>query len=109
MQFGFKPDSSTSLCTAAIKNIIARYLHNESPVLGCFLDASKAFDLVGHDILFEAIMKQGLPLAIIRFLLSWYKTQSMRVHWKLFLSEPFCVSNGVRQGSVLSPFLFAVI
>ena len=56
LQFGFKPDSSTSLCTAAIKNIIARYLHNGSPVLGCFLDASKAFDLVDHDILFEALM-----------------------------------------------------
>ena len=61
-----------------------------------------------HDILFEALMKRGLPLAIIRFLLSWYKTQSMRVCWKLFLSEPFWLSNGVRQGSVLSPFLFAV-
>ena len=67
LQFGFKPDSSTSLCTAAIKNIIARYLHNGLPVLGCFLDASKAFDLVDHDILFEALMKRGLPLAIIHF------------------------------------------
>ena len=107
LQFGFKPDSSTSLCSAAIKNIIARYIDNGSPVLGCFLDASKAFDLVDHDILYEALMKRGLPLAIIRFLLSWYKTQSMRVGWKSFLSEPFCVSNGVRQGSVFS-FLFAV-
>ena len=91
LQFGFKPDSSTSLCIASIKNIIARYIHNGSPVLGCFLDASKAFDLVDHDIFFEALMKRGLPLAIIRFLLSWYKTQSMRVCWKSFLSEPFCV------------------
>ena len=57
LQFGFKPDSSTSLCTVAIKNIIARYLHNGSPVLECFLDASKAFDLVDRDILFEALMK----------------------------------------------------
>ena len=63
LQFGFKLDSSTSLCTAAIKNIIATYLHNGSFVLGCFLDASKAFDLVDHDILFEALMKRGLPLA----------------------------------------------
>ena len=61
-QFGFKPDSSTSLCTAAIKNIITRYLHNQSPVLGCFLDVSKVFDLVDHDILFEALMKRGLLL-----------------------------------------------
>ena len=109
LQFVFKPDSSTSLCIAAIKNIIARYLQNGSPVLGCVLDASKAFVLVDHDILFEALMKRGLPLAIIRFLLSWYTTQCMRVRWKSFLSEPFCVSNGVRQGSVLSPFCLLCI
>ena len=30
------------------------------------------------------------------------------MRWKSFLSEPFCVSNSVRQGGVLSPFLFAV-
>ena len=81
LQFGFKPDSSTSLCTTAIKNIIARYLHNESPVLGCFLDASKAFDLVDHDILFEDLMKRGLPLEIIRFLLC--------VCWKSFYLSRF--------------------
>ena len=109
LQFGFKPDSSTSLCTAAIKNIIARYLHNGSPVLGCFLDASKASDLVDHDILFEVLMKRGLPLAVIQFLLSWYKTQSMRVRWKSFLSGPFCVSNGVRQGSVFLLFCLLCI
>ena len=32
----------------------------------------------------------------------------MRVRWKSFLTEPFCVSNSVRQGGILSPFLFAV-
>ena len=30
------------------------------------------------------------------------------VRWGSFVSESFCVSNGVQQGSVLSPFLFAV-
>ena len=32
----------------------------------------------------------------------------MCVHWKLFLSEPFCVFNRIRQETVLSPFVFAV-
>ena len=50
LQFGFKLDCSTSLCTATIKNIIIKWIP-------CFLDASKAFDLVDHDILFEALMK----------------------------------------------------
>ena len=39
---------------------------------------------------------------------SWYSMQKMQVCWDKSLSEPFSVSNGVRQGSVLSPHLFAV-
>ena len=34
--------------------------------------------------------------------------QKMHVRWDLCLSVPFSVSNGVRQGSILSPYLFAV-
>ena len=111
LQFGFKPDSSTSLCTAAIKNIIARYLHNGSPVLGCFLDASKAFDLVDHDNYYSLQSFNEARIALgnfFFFFLGIYKTQSMHVRWISCLSEPFCVSNGVTQGSVFSPFLFAV-
>ena len=51
LQFGFKRGFSTTLCTATVKNVVSRYMHNGSYVLGCFLDASKAFDLVGHGVL----------------------------------------------------------
>ena len=75
---------------------------------GCFLDASKAFDLVDHKLLFTYLFDRGLPLAIIRFLMFWYKHQSMCVRWNGVFSESFHVSNGVRQGGVLSPVLFSV-
>ena len=39
---------------------------------------------------------------------SWYHDQQMGVHWKQSYSDSFFVSNGVRQGSVLSPILFRV-
>ena len=50
-QFGFKSGSSTPLCTGIVKCIVSKYLHNGSSVLGCFLDASKAFDMVDHRII----------------------------------------------------------
>ena len=108
LQFGFKPGSSTTLCTGVLKNVVARYIHRGSSVLGCFLDASKAFDLVNHGVLFRKLLDRGLPLSVIRFLSSWYNVQQVSVRWGQSLSDSFSVSNGVRQGSVLSPVLFSV-
>ena len=108
LQFGFKPGSSTTLCTGTVKNIISRYINNGSSVHGCFLDATKAFDLVDHSLLFKKLIDRGLPLAVVRFLSCWYSSQKMRVCWDNLLSNSFSVSNGVRQGGVLSPILFSV-
>ena len=91
-----------------VKNIVSRYIHNGSSVFGCFPDASKAFDSVDHGILFKKLPDRGLPLAVVRFLLSWYSSQECCVRWGSCCSRSFSVSNGVRQGSVLSPLLFAL-
>ena len=32
----------------------------------------------------------------------------MQLHWGACFSDPFGVSNGVQQGSILSPLVFAV-
>ena len=61
LQFGFKPGFSTTLCTATVKNVVSRYMHNGSYVLGCFLDASKAFDLVDHGVLFQTLLQFCFP------------------------------------------------
>ena len=104
LQFGFKAGSSTTLCTGMVKNVVSRYINNGSCVLGCFLDASKAFDLVNHDILFHKLSVRGLLSVSCLHGIS----QQMKVRWDHSLSESFHVSNDVRQGGVLSPVLFAV-
>ena len=107
LQFGFKPGYSTTLCTTGIiKNAVSRYIHNETSVLGCFLDASKAFDMVDHGLLFQKLLDRGLPLLVVRFLLSWHSLQEMKVRWNSSTSQPFGVSNGVRQGSLPSSICF---
>ena len=42
------------------------------------------------------------------FVVFWYKDQRFTVRWNSIDSAPFASSNGVRQGSVLSPLLFAI-
>jgi len=44
----------------------------------------------------------------VRLLQHWYKEQMMQVKWGKHLSDPFNVTNGVRQGGVLSSYLLAV-
>ena len=57
---------------------------------------------------FKAGSSTSICYTVILFLSSWYCSQQMKVRWDHSLSESFHVSNGVRQGGVLSPVLFAV-
>ena len=70
LQFGFKSSMSTTLCTGLVKNVVAHYMSRGSPVLACLLDASKAFDLVEHSLLFQQFLDRKVPNFLVRFLLS---------------------------------------
>ena len=107
-ELGFKSGLSTSMCTGVLKAIVSHYNLGGSKVYGCLIDATKAFDTVDHTILFEKLLARGLPNVVIRFILNWYLSQRLCVNWNGHLSEQFPVSQGVRQGGILSPILFAL-
>ena len=107
-QFGFKKNHGTDMCIYTLKEIINMYTSLKSCVFTCFLDASKAFDRVNHSLLFEKLANRGIPVYILRILIYWYNNQSMCVRWGSSTSEYFKVTNGVRQGSILSPYFFNV-
>ena len=108
MQYAFKPKHSTVLCSLTLKEVINYYLNNNSNVYACFVDASKAFDKVRHDMLFEVLLQRGMPEVILRFMLDMYARQNLRTVWKGKYSDSFTTSNGIRQGGVISPLLFCV-
>ena len=51
---------------------------------------------------------RGVPGYILRMLIYWYKNQDMCIRWSNAYSAKFKVTNGVRQGGILSPYLFSV-
>jgi hypothetical protein len=108
LQFGFKSGHSTTLCTAIYIETIDYYLRRNSDVFSCLLDASKAFDKVHYGKLFKLLIKRQVPFLIIRLLYDGYTRQQVSVSWDNSKSRFFGVTNGVKQGGVLSPILFIV-
>ena len=107
-QFGFKSNHGTDQCIFVLKEVVDIYTKLNSRVSVCFLDASKAFDRINHNVLFEKLRKRGICGYLLRILVYWYETQTMCVRWGNLISDSFTVSNGVRQGGILSPRLFAI-
>ena len=58
--------------------------------------------------IFESLWKKGVPPIFIRLLLEVYEKQLANVRWNGVLSNSFSVTNGVRQGAVLSPILYCI-
>jgi len=77
-------------------------------VYGAFLDASKAFDKVLHNGLFRTRIKRNVPVGFVKLLKNWYSRLSCMVRWNGKLGTAFPILCGVRQGGILSPFLFAI-
>ena len=80
-------------------------MNEEVRFFSVFVDSSKAFDRVSHNILFDKLIERNVPLCFVRLLSFWYVRQRMVVKWGNCFSTYFSVSNGVRQGGILSPYL----
>ena len=83
------------------------FVERNSKVYAC-LNASKAFDKVHFGKLFTLLLNRDMPAVYLRLLLDSYSRQQMKAKWNNCPSTKFHVTNGVKQGGVLSSLLFIV-
>ena len=71
-----------------------------------FLDFSKAFDLVNHEILLSKMKCYNFHESSISWFTSYLESRTQKVCLGNISSTPEIISKGVPQGSVLGPLLF---
>mgnify|MGYP003519436608 FL=1 len=104
-QFGFKKGLGCSHAIYTARNIIENFVKGGATVNICVIDISKAYDKTDHHALFIKLMQRKIPNEILLTLESNCWTC---VRWGESTSAFFIIRLGVRQGSVLAPYLFAV-
>ena len=73
-----------------------------------FIDLTKAFDTVSRTGLWLILERLGCSPEFLQMVIQLHENQRGKVRLNGDLSEPFPISNSVKQGCVLAPTLFSV-
>ena len=73
-----------------------------------FLDASKAFDQIEYSNLFINVRSRNMCPVTLRLIMNMYISQKMQVGFSNVLSSQFTVGNEVKQGCVITYFIYCL-
>ena len=107
-QAGFRRGRGTRDHIANIRWLLEKSREMNVPVYVCFIDYSKAFDCVDHNKLWNNMRSLGIPEHLIILIKNLYTGQEATVRTEFGNTEWFNIGKGVRQGCILSPYLFNI-
>ena len=81
--------------------------HNETPI-NIYLDLSKAFDTLDHEILLAKLQYYGIHGTPLELVKSYLTNRKQYVEIEDTKSKMLDISTGVPQGSILDPLLFII-
>lgn len=103
---GYRKGVSTTDACFLLKEVIHENSKHREKGIVTFVDMSKAFDTVDHFILGKKLLEENIPIDLIYMLMHYLRNQSANVVWNDASSKYYNLEFGVRQGGILSPFLF---
>ncbi|KAK3516460.1 hypothetical protein QTP70_014791 [Hemibagrus guttatus] len=108
-QYGFMPRKSTTDAIFALRILMEKYRDGQMELHCVFVDLEKAYDRVPREELWYCMRKSGVAEKYVRVVQDMYERSRTVVRCAVGQTEEFKVEVGLHQGSVLSPFLFAIV
>ena len=105
-QAGFRPGRSCSDHIFTLRQILEQSKEWNTPLYINFIDLEKAFDSIHRESLWKILRHYGVPAKLVRVIAMLYSDFKSQVICDSELTEAFNISTGVKQGCILSPFLF---
>ena len=107
-QYGFRSGHSTELAGLEIVDRIIQELDKNEIPINIYLDLSKAFDTLDHDILLQKLKFYGITGINLDVFKNYLSGRRQYVDFENVNSDIMHIKTGVPQGSVLGPLLFIV-
>ena len=105
-QFGFRPGRSSYMAILEAYNKITSSIDSKNNVIGIFLDLSKAFDTINHDILLSKLSHYGVRGSAFEWFKSYLSGRTQFTSFNNHDSTSHDIIRGIPQGSILGPLLF---
>jgi len=105
-QYAYRQMRNTERAILKLVNYNLRAFEENMSSMSTFIDLSKAFDTVSHDILINKLKGFGLSHKALLLLHSYLSSRQQAVKCDNAVSDPYELTCGVPQGSVLGPLLF---
>ena len=107
-QFAYRKGKGTDLANIKFARDVLNAFDENKYTISVFLDLSKAFDCVSHEILLEKLKFYGVNGKALDWISTYLSNRMNYVTYQGCVSERKLIPIGVPQGSILGPLLFLV-